>query len=160
MNFMGRKFLSVISLWTQGLWSKRLKVFMRFSIFLMLFLFNSFVNNNNCYQFQMSLLCFPIKVGRIRITIFHFLLSCTLVFSILWGYLIFVVISQTFFAEEESRNHINDNGWWNETFEGNFVKFVELNKKQMNYWINLWNKVSVPIYDKSFTRNSNISRLL
>ena len=42
----------------------------------------------------MAFLCFPLMVGRMRITIFHFLLSCTLVFSLLWGYLIVTVISR------------------------------------------------------------------
>ena len=42
----------------------------------------------------MAFLCFPLVVGRMRITIFHFLLSCTLVFSLLWGYLIVTVISR------------------------------------------------------------------
>ena len=35
-----------------------------------------------------------ISFGRMRITIFHFLLSCTLVFSLMWGYLIVTVISR------------------------------------------------------------------
>ena len=28
--------------------------------------------------------CFPLYVGRLKITIFHFLFSCTMIFSILW----------------------------------------------------------------------------
>ena len=43
----------------------------------------------------MAFLCFPLVVGRMRITIFHFLLSCTLVFSLMWGYLIVTVISRS-----------------------------------------------------------------
>merc|ERR1712037_901481 len=49
---------------------------------------------------EMAFLCFPLMVGRMRITIFHFLLSCTLVFSLMWGYLIVTVISSAFKEDE------------------------------------------------------------
>ena len=76
--------------------------FMNYDGFDMLFLSFKFIN---CFKtlnyinpkfikcFRMAFLCFTIKIGRMRITIFHFLLSCTLIFTILWGYLIFSVIS-------------------------------------------------------------------
>ena len=28
--------------------------------------------------------CFPLYIGRLKITVFHFLFSCTMIFSILW----------------------------------------------------------------------------
>merc|ERR1711962_1471024 len=54
------------------------------------------------YTGRMAFLCFPLMIGRLRITIFHFLLSCTLVFSLLWGYLIVTVINSAF-KEEKSK---------------------------------------------------------
>ena len=31
--------------------------------------------------------CFPLYIGRLKITVFHFLFSCTMIFSILWVYI-------------------------------------------------------------------------
>ena len=28
--------------------------------------------------------CFPLYIGRLKITVFHFLFSCTMIFSLLW----------------------------------------------------------------------------
>ena len=35
---------------------------------------------------------FPFHIGRVKITIFHFLLSCTIVFSLVWGFFIYSVV--------------------------------------------------------------------
>ena len=37
----------------------------------------------------MKVLCFPFYIGRVKITIFHFIASCTFIFSLLWGYFIY-----------------------------------------------------------------------
>ena len=37
--------------------------------------------------------CFPFWIGRIKITLFHFLLSCTIIFSLLWGCAIYSCIN-------------------------------------------------------------------
>ena len=34
--------------------------------------------------------CFPIYIGRLKITVFHFLFSCTMIFSFLWVGLYYV----------------------------------------------------------------------
>ena len=35
---------------------------------------------------------FPFYIGKIKITIFHFLLSCTIIFSLVWGFFIYSVV--------------------------------------------------------------------
>ena len=39
--------------------------------------------------FSLKVLCFPFTIGKVKITVFHFLVSCTFIFSLLWGYAIY-----------------------------------------------------------------------
>ena len=47
---------------------------------------------NYCRSSRTSYSVFPFYIGRIKITIFHFLLSCTIIFSLVWGFFIYSVV--------------------------------------------------------------------
>merc|ERR1711874_767054 len=56
--------------------------------------------------------CFPLYVGRLKITVFHFLFSCTMIFSLLWGYLIYCAVVAAVYGErtivaQDSEENIN-----------------------------------------------------
>ena len=43
--------------------------------------------------------CFPFWIRKIKITLFHFLLSCTIIFTLLWGFVIYSCINTAFKQE-------------------------------------------------------------
>ena len=46
-----------------------------------------------CYRSnRTSYSVFPFYIGKIKITIFHFLLACTIIFSLVWGFFIYSVV--------------------------------------------------------------------
>ena len=49
-------------------------------------------NRSPCRSNRTNYSVFPFYIGRIKITIFHFLLSCTIIFSLVWGYFIYSVV--------------------------------------------------------------------
>merc|ERR1712045_236142 len=56
--------------------------------------------------------CFPLYIGRLKITVFHFLFSCTMIFSILWGYLIYCAVVAAVYGErtivaQDSEENVN-----------------------------------------------------
>jgi len=58
---------------------------------------------------------FPFYIGKIKITIFHFLLACTIIFSLVWGFFIYSVVDaalkkagNNYAAASENNDHIKN----------------------------------------------------
>ena len=58
---------------------------------------------------------FPFYIGKIKITIFHFLLSCTIIFSLVWGFFIYSVVDaalkkagDTYAASSETSDEVKN----------------------------------------------------
>merc|ERR1712203_1024203 len=52
---------------------------------------------------------FPFYIGKLKITIFHFLLSCTIVFSLVWGYFIYSVVEAALSKAGDSFQPVGEN---------------------------------------------------
>ena len=62
---------------------------------LYVYVFGRCMNNyiKFCYRSnRTSYSVFPFYIGKIKITIFHFLLACTIIFSLVWGFFIYSVV--------------------------------------------------------------------
>ena len=56
------------------------------------FFFYKTVSNSFLRSRKSNYSIFPFYIGKLKITIFHFLLSCTIIFSLVWGFFIFSVV--------------------------------------------------------------------
>merc|ERR1712141_875481 len=64
---------------------------------------------------------FPFYIGKLKITIFHFLLSCTIVFSLVWGYFIYSVVEAALRKAGDSYQPVgekSENGKSKDNFHG------------------------------------------